>query len=105
MSHGLTDSDQMFSVRRAPWHDLGAVLDSSPSSIDEALEKSGLGWKVTHGDVLVVKRPEWVDDWGTAHPAELVPASGFKANLREDTGEVLGIVSRDYEVYLQPRVI
>ena len=30
--------------------------------------------------------------------AELVPAKGFKANLREDTGEVLGIVSDEYEV-------
>jgi hypothetical protein len=30
---------------------------------------------------------------------------GFKANLREDTGEVLGIVSDEYEVYLHSRVI
>ena len=26
--------------------------------IEEALDKAGLGWKVTHGDVLVVKTPE-----------------------------------------------
>jgi phage/plasmid-like protein (TIGR03299 family) len=31
-------------------------------------------------------------------PPELIPARGFKANLREDTGEVLGIVSDEYEV-------
>jgi hypothetical protein len=42
---------------------------------------------------LVVKTPEWTDDFGTKHPAELIPATGFKANLREDTGAVLGIVS------------
>ena len=48
--------------------------------------------------MLVVKTPEWTDDFGTKHPAELIPAKGFKANLREDTGEVLGIVSDDYEV-------
>ena len=71
---------------------------STRSSIDEALDKAGLGWKVTHGDVLVVKTPEWTDDFGTKHPAELIPAKGFKANLREDTGEVLGIVSDEYEV-------
>jgi hypothetical protein len=85
MSHGITSSDSMFSVRQLPWHGLGAVLDTYPRSIDEALKKSGLGWKVTHGDVLVVKRPEWVDDFGATQPAEIVPARGFTANLREDT--------------------
>ena len=98
MSHGITHHDHMFSVRAMPWHGLGVVLDDYPRSIDEALDKAGLGWKVTHGDVLVVKTPEWTDDFGTKHPAELIPAKGFKANLREDTGDVLGIVSDEYEV-------
>jgi Domain of unknown function (DUF932) len=98
MSHGITNNDQMFSVREVPWHGLGVVLDEYPTSIDEALDKAGLGWKVTHGGVLVVKAPEWTDDFGTKHPAELIPAKGFKANLREDTGDVLGIVSDEYEV-------
>ncbi len=74
------------------------MLDEYPKSIDEALEKAGLGWKVSHGDVLVVKSAEWTDDFGTKHPAELIPAKGFKANIREDTGDVLGIVSDEYEV-------
>ena len=98
MSHGITNNDSMFSVREMPWHGLGAVLDHYPRSIDEALDKAGLGWKVTHGDVLVVERPEWIDDFGTTHPAKLTPAKGFRANLREDTGAVLGIVSDEYEV-------
>jgi phage/plasmid-like protein (TIGR03299 family) len=91
----------MFSVnsrRQPPWHGLGVVLDEYPKSIEEALEKAGLGWKVSHGDVLVVKRPEWIDDFDTKHPPELIPAKGFKANVREDTGDVLGIVSDEYEV-------
>ena len=98
MSHGITHHDHMFSVRAMPWHGLGVVLDEYPRSIDEALDKAGLGWKVTHGDVLVVKTPGWTDDFGTKHPPELIPAKGFKANLREDSGEVLGIVSDEYEV-------
>ena len=98
MSHGITQHDHMFSVRAMPWHGLGVVLDDYPRSIDEALDRAGLGWKVTHGDVLVVRTPEWTDDFGIKHPAELIPAKGFKANLREDTGEVLGIVSDEYEV-------
>jgi phage/plasmid-like protein (TIGR03299 family) len=98
MSHGITNNDQMYSVREVPWHGLGVVLDKYPKSIDEALDKSGLGWRVTHGDVLVVKAPQWTDDFGVKHAPELVAAKGFKANLREDTGEVLGIVSNEYEV-------
>ena len=86
----------MFSVdsrQQPPWHGLGAVLDEYPKSIDEALEKAVLGWKVSHGDVLVVTTPEWTDDFGAKHPPALIPAKGFKANIREDIGEVLGIVS------------
>src|SRR5436309_8703963 len=98
MSHGITSKDQMYSVREMPWHRLGVVLDAYPKSIDEALEKAGLGWKVNHGDVLVVKRPEWTDDFGVKHEPQLIPAKGFKANIREDTGDVLGIVSDEYEV-------
>ena len=77
MSHGITHNDQMFSVRAMPWHGLGVVLDEYPCSIDEAMGKAGLGWKVAHGDVLVVKTPEWTDDFGTKHPPELIPAKGF----------------------------
>ena len=98
MGHGITESDTMFSVREMPWHGLGAVLDDYPTSIDDALEKSGLGWQVKQGDVLVVKTPEWTDDFGVVQPPELVPAQGFVANLRDDNDEVLGIVSDDYRV-------
>src|SRR5581483_4663593 len=59
MSHGITSSDQMFSVRKVPWRGLGAVLAEYPESIDEALEKAWLGWKVTNADLLVVKAPGW----------------------------------------------
>jgi phage/plasmid-like protein (TIGR03299 family) len=98
MSQGITSNDSRFSVREMPWDGLGVVPDEYPRSIDDALNKAGLGWQVTHGDVLFVKRPEWIDDFGTRHPTEFIPAEGLKANLREDTGDVLGIVSDEYEV-------
>ena len=78
MSHGITHNDTIFSVRAMPWHGLGIVLDDYPRSIDEALDKAGLGWRVTHGDVLVVKTPEWTDDFGTKYPPELTPARGIQ---------------------------
>jgi phage/plasmid-like protein (TIGR03299 family) len=77
----------MFSVREVPWHGLGVVLDSPPVSIDDALDKSGLGWKVAHNAVLLGQAD------GTVRPAV-----GFKANVREDTGELLGIVSDEYSI-------
>ncbi|MEJ7803892.1 MAG: DUF932 domain-containing protein, partial [Candidatus Limnocylindria bacterium] len=79
------------------------VLDEPPRSIDEALEKAGLGWKVSSAEVLVERRPEWRDDFGVTHAAEVTPAvtpdgSRYCANVREDTGDLLGIVSEDYRV-------
>jgi len=71
VSHGITHHDHTFSVRGMPWHGLGVVLVEYPRPIDEALDKAGLGWKVTHPDVLVVSGPEWTDDFGTKHRAEL----------------------------------
>jgi phage/plasmid-like protein (TIGR03299 family) len=97
MGHGLTDNDRMFSVRRPPWHGLGAVLENYPRSIDEALDQSGLGWGVTTGRVLVERRARWRDDFGRERPAELELAESYKATLRSDTGELLGIVGADYE--------
>ncbi len=97
MGHGLTDSDRMFSVRKAPWHGLGAVLDGYPRSIDEALDKPGLGWGVKTAPVLVERRAAWRDDFGREHPAELQRAETYKATLRSDTDELLGIVGSDYE--------
>ena len=97
MTHGLTDKDTMFSVREMPWHGLGAVLEDHPRSIDEALEKSGLGWGVRTAPVLIERRPAWTDDFGRQRPAELERAEHHKATLRSDTGELLGIVGRDYE--------
>jgi phage/plasmid-like protein (TIGR03299 family) len=97
MGHGLTDNDRMFSVRKPPWHGLGAVLEDSPSSIDEALDKSGLGWGVNTAPVLVDRRPAWRDDLGRERPAELERAESYKATLRSDTGDLLGIVGSDYE--------
>jgi len=98
MGHGITESDSMFSVRQMPWHGLGSVLDEYPTSIDDALEKSGLDWGVKQGAVLVEKSPAWTDDFGVPQPAELVPADGYVANVRDDNDAVLGIVSENYKV-------
>lgn len=106
MAHGITQTDSMFSVREVPWHGLGVVLPEAPKSIDEALVAAGLDWHVTSGDLMVVKRPAWTDDFGNTHEAELIPAvcedgTVYKANLREDTGALLGVVTDEYKVVQQ----
>lgn len=84
MAHEITATDSMFSVREMPWHGLGVVLDEYPSSIEEALLAAGMEWQVE-------SRPIYLDpDHG--------PVSGYKANVRRDNGEVLGIVSDEYEI-------
>lgn len=127
MAHMLMSKDTMMSVRETPWHGLGAVLSDYPTSIDDALQKSGLGWQVRQDSVLVSEGTgdplaslRIADDiasmWGKNPAAPILPslfeqfvqarrdapvlalAEGFRANRRADDGAVLGIVSDDYKV-------
>lgn len=86
MAHGITESDSMFSVRDMPWHGLGAVLEKAPTNIDDALDKSGLGWGVLTSPAAY-QHPDngkWIVD------------DEFKATVRSDTNERLGFVGKDY---------
>jgi phage/plasmid-like protein (TIGR03299 family) len=82
MSAELYEHDTLFSVRRIPWHGLGEILESNPQSAVEAIVAAGLDWQVD-------KKPVYVDD---------KVAKGYKANVRQDTGEVLGIVTDKYKI-------
>ncbi len=94
MPAGITDSDSMFSVRVTPWHGLGAVLEQPPASVAEAIEASGLGWSVAK-QPIALHRADATATW--AGPG--VPAiRGFYATVRQDTGEVLGIVGECYRI-------
>jgi phage/plasmid-like protein (TIGR03299 family) len=96
MPAGLTANDSMFSVRQVPWHGLGAVLDTPPATIVEAIERSGLGWRVAREPIAIDDGPAaTVDDWGMPR-CEEVP--GWWANVRQDTREVLGIVGERYRI-------
>jgi phage/plasmid-like protein (TIGR03299 family) len=85
MSSGILEHDFMFSGRgEVPWHGIGAVLDGVPSSA-VAVRAAKLDWTVTQTAVHAA-----------SHGARPIP--GFKANVRSDTGEVLGIVSDRYRI-------
>ncbi len=74
--------ESMFYVREKPWHGLGTMVENAPSSID-ALTLAGLDWSVIQKDVLTQDGD---------------PIPGFKVNLRDSDGAVLGIVSDRYRV-------
>jgi phage/plasmid-like protein (TIGR03299 family) len=72
----------MFSTRVVPWHGLGVNVATAPGS-KEALRLSGLDWKVA-------QRPAMTSDYR--------PIPGYKANVRESDGKILGIVTDRYKV-------
>jgi phage/plasmid-like protein (TIGR03299 family) len=83
--HGFMENDYMFSGRgEVPWHGIGAVLDGVPTS-DEAIIAAKLSWTVERTPVF-------------ASTGRAEPIPGYVANVRSDTGEVLGIVSERYRV-------
>jgi phage/plasmid-like protein (TIGR03299 family) len=96
MPAGITNSDSMFSVRQTPWHGLGAVLDQPPTTIAEAIERSGLGWRVDR-EAIAIDRGDvaTVDDWWLPRCEEI---PGWWANVRQDTRQVLGIVGERYRI-------
>jgi phage/plasmid-like protein (TIGR03299 family) len=83
MAHGITNADSMMSVRRVRWHGLGVVLDERPRTLADALEAAGLTW-------TVAKEPLCRADGRVV--------AGHHATVREDTDQVLGVVSDDYVV-------
>lgn len=96
MPSGITSSDSMFSVRQTPWHGLGAVLDRPPASIAEAIQASGLGWRVEREPIAVDRGDvATVDDWWEPRCEEI---PGYYATVRQDTRTVLGIVGERYRI-------
>ncbi|GHV40885.1 hypothetical protein AGMMS49546_15640 [Spirochaetia bacterium] len=83
MAHKIMENDFMFSGRGVvPWHGLGAVLDGVLTSKD-AIKAAKLEWTVNQTPVF-----------SSSNFAQEIP--GFRANVRSDTKEVLGIVSDRY---------
>lgn len=84
MAHNIqiiNGEGQMFSASNlTPWHGLGKVLDK-PLNAEEALRQGGLDFIVVKKDLLTID--------GTPVPNKF-------ATVREDTGQVLGVVGNIY---------
>ena len=95
MSHGLTEKDYMFTSKQPPWHGLGTVVSKNLTSFD-ALKEAKLDWKVVSSKVYA-ENTMGVSEWFSG-ASPLKPIPKFMANVREDTNEVLGIVSDRYKI-------
>lgn len=73
--------ETMFYNRVAPWHGLGTRVESAVSS-EEALQVSGLNWRVEQRPIL----------------SDGNPIFGYKANIRDTDKKVLGVVTDRYRV-------
>ena len=68
--------------RFVPWHGLGTPVEESLTSAD-ALKVAGLDWTVESKPIFT---------------AESLEIPGYKANVRNIDGKVLGIVSDRYKI-------
>lgn len=103
MSHMLMSKDTMMSVREMPWHRLGAVLDDYPTSIEDALQKSGLSWSVKQGDVLVTQHPGKGDVFEALAKADEIAA--FYGHGRENTVQFHDLMREYREMREDPTII
>lgn len=85
MGHEITEKDTMFSVGEMPWHRLGKVLEHAPTPA-EAIFFAGLSWRVALRPITTT-----LADGGQA-----VAITTHRSVLREDTGEILGVVGEDF---------
>ncbi|WP_125141315.1 DUF932 domain-containing protein [Clostridium transplantifaecale] len=74
--------ETMFYTREKPWHGLGTMVQEAPTS-ETALTLAGLDWNV-------IQKPIETEDG--------IPISGFRANIRDTDGQVLGVVTDRYKV-------
>ena len=74
--------EDMFSVREVPWHGLGKIVESAPTS-EDAIRLAGLDWRVESRPVFDSSGKE---------------IEGFKANTRSSDNSILGIVSNKYKI-------
>ena len=81
MAHEITSTDNMVSANGiVPWHGLGTVVDGMLTA-GQAIEAAGLGWDV-------VQEPLF--------DADMNIIASHILNRRSDTGDVLGVVGKDW---------
>lgn len=97
MAHKLNVNEQtgktsFFSVKEKAWHGLGQIVNDYPTS-SEALKFAGLDYEVIKEDIYTTS----FNCDGQAMDRTNRIKTHF-ATMRKDTGDVLGVVGKDYEI-------
>lgn len=87
-----TGQHSFFSVKEKAWHGLGQVVDQYPTSA-EALRFAGLDYEVVKEDLYTTS----FNETGQAMDFSKRVKTHF-ATIRKDTGDILGVVGKDYEI-------
>lgn len=74
--------ETMFSVREVPWHGLGRVIESAPTS-EDAIRLAGLDWRVESQQMYLGN-------------GSIIPDA--YANVRSSDNKVLGVVGNRYQI-------
>lgn len=97
MAHNIHLNEQtglhsFFSVKEKAWHGLGQIVQDYPNSAD-ALRFAGLDYEVVKEDIYTTSYN--ADAQAMDHNKRI---KTHYATMRPDTGEVLGVVGKDYEI-------
>jgi len=97
MAHNLNFNEQtgqhsFFSVQQKAWHGLGKIIQDYPSSA-EAIRYAGLDYEVSKEDIYTI----CYNSDGQRMDFTKRIKSHF-ATMRKDTGDVLGVVGKDYQI-------
>ncbi|MBI2285149.1 MAG: DUF945 domain-containing protein [Bacteroidetes bacterium] len=88
----LNGQHSFFSVKEKAWHGLGQIIDQYPTSA-EALRFAGLDYKVVKENLYT----NFFNADGQAMDYKKRVTTHY-ATIRKDTGDVLGVVGKDYEI-------
>lgn len=91
MSHEMYKLDTAMYSETPAWHGLGIVVENAPSP-REALRLSGLDWSVVKSPSVLA---EYEGEDGYMYNAV---STRNVATIRQDTGEILGLVSPEYQI-------
>jgi phage/plasmid-like protein (TIGR03299 family) len=95
MSHEITESDTPIYAKVPAWHGLGTVLPFAPTP-EEALTAAGLEWWVEQCPMYCIRELGTV---GANTETVRIPVESHLANIRSDTGDILGVVTDGYQPY------
>lgn len=107
MAHNITQSDHIAYVGEVPWHGLGTAMTDKVTPL-EALQIAKLDWEVQTSLLQLedgrpaisrYERPKLEKKGKSRKKADTEKSYQWKATMRSDTKEILGIVGPDYHPF------